>query len=133
MRRHQETGLAVARWLQGRPEVRRVLHPGLPEHPGHDLFKRDFLGSNGLFSFELNPVSPAQVALLCNGRRHFSIGYSWGGVESLIMPAVLGSVRTVKAWQGGPLIRIHCGLEDAGELIADLAEGLQAMTGAGAG
>ena len=131
MRRHQETGLAVARWLQRRPEVRRVLHPGLPGHPRHDLFKRDFLGSSGLLSFELNPTSAAQVAALCNGRRHFSIGYSWGGYESLIMPASLGSVRTATPWQGGPLIRIHCGLEDAADLVADLEEGLQAMAAAG--
>jgi cysteine-S-conjugate beta-lyase len=127
MRRHQETGLAVARWLQQRPEVRRVLHPGLPEHPDHDLFKRDFLGSSGLLSFELNPVTAAQVGALCNGRKHFSIGYSWGGYESLIMPAVLASVRTVTRWTGGPLIRIHCGLEDAADLITDLEEGLTAM------
>jgi len=127
MRRHQETGLAVARWLQQRPEVRRVLHPGLPEHPRHDLFKRDFLGSNGLMSFELHPVSTDQVAALCDGRKHFSIGYSWGGYESLIMPAALGSARSVTRWEGGPLIRIHCGLEDAADLIADLDEGFEAM------
>jgi cystathionine beta-lyase len=131
MRRHQETALAVGRWLAQRPEVHRVLNPGLPGHPRHDLFKRDFLGSSGLMAFELQPVTPAQVAALCNGRRHFSIGYSWGGYESLIMPAALGSVRTARAWQGGPLIRIHCGLEDAAELIADLAEGLDAMAAAG--
>ena len=131
MRRHQETGLAVARWLQQRPEIRRVLHPGLPGHPRHALFKRDFLGSCGLMSFELHPVAAMQVTALCNGRRHFSIGYSWGGYESLIMPAALGSARSVAAWQGGPLIRIHCGLEDADDLIADLEQGLQAMTQAG--
>ncbi len=130
MRRHQETGLAVARWLEGRPEVRRVLHPGLPSHPGHELFKRDFLGSCGLMSFELAPVSDVQVAALCNGRRHFAIGYSWGGFESLIMPARLGSVRTVRPWQGGPLVRLHCGLEDADALIADLEEGLAALAAA---
>jgi cystathionine beta-lyase len=130
MRRHEETGLAVARWLQQRPEVKRVLHPGLPEHPRHEIFKRDFLGSCGLMSFELQPVRPEQVAALCNGRRHFSIGYSWGGFESLIVPALLGSARTVSAWRGGPLIRIHCGLEDAEDLIADLEEGLGAMAAA---
>jgi cystathionine beta-lyase len=81
-------------------------------------------------SFELLPVSTAQVAALCNGRRHFSIGYSWGGYESLIIPAVLGSVRTVTRWTGGPLIRIHCGLEDAADLIADLEEGFAAMAAA---
>ena len=127
MRRHEQTGMAVARWLQQRPEVRRVLHPGLPEHPRHEIFRRDFLGSCGLLSFELQPASQQQVAALCNGRRHFSIGYSWGGFESLIMPAVLGSSRTVTRWQGGPLIRIHCGLEDAQDLIDDLEDGLRAM------
>jgi cystathionine beta-lyase len=130
MRRHQETGLAVARWLQQRPEVARVLHPGLSEHPRHDLFRRDFLGSCGLMSFELKPVGQQQVAALCNGRRHFSIGYSWGGFESLIMPASLSSARTVSRWQGGQLIRIHCGLEDAEDLIEDLAAGLDAMAAA---
>ncbi len=131
MRRHQETGLAVARWLEGRAEVRRVLHPGLASHPGHELFRRDFLGSCGLLSFELEPVSEAQVAALCNGRRHFAIGYSWGGFESLIMPAKLASVRTAKPWHGGPLIRLHCGLEDADALIADLEEGFGALAAAG--
>jgi cystathionine beta-lyase len=104
-----------------------VLHPGLPEHPRHEVFRSDYLGSCGLLSFELQPASQQQVAALCNGRRHFSIGYSWGGFESLIMPALLGSSRTVTRWQGGPLIRIHCGLEDAEDLIADLRDGLQAM------
>jgi cystathionine beta-lyase len=81
-------------------------------------------------SFELEPASDAQVAALCNGRRHFTIGYSWGGFESLIMPARLGSVRTVNPWQGGPLIRLHCGLEDADTLIADLEEGFAALAAA---
>ncbi len=129
VRRHEQTALTVARWLETRPEVARVLHPGLPSHPDHALFKRDFLGSNGLFGVELKPVSEAAVRALCNGRRHFSIGYSWGGFESLIMPAS-GLPRTVAAWQGGPLVRLHCGLETAEDLIADLAEGLEAMAAA---
>jgi cystathionine beta-lyase len=131
MRRHEETGLAVARWLQGRPEVRRVLHPALAGHPGHDIFRRDFLGSCGLMSFELQPAWEGRVASLCNGRRHFGIGYSWGGFESLIMPAALGSVRTARPWDGGPLVRLHCGLEDAESLIADLEEGFVAMAASG--
>jgi len=127
MRRHETTALAVARWLEGRPEVARVLHPGLPSHPQHALFKRDFLGSSGLFSFELKAATQAQIAALCEDRRHFKIGYSWGGFESLIMQAKIGSLRTVQPWTGGPLIRIHCGLEDAADLIADLQAGLEAM------
>jgi cystathionine beta-lyase len=127
MRRHETTALAVARWLESRPEVARVLHPGLPSHPQHALFKRDFLGSSGLFSFELKSATPAQLAALCERRRHFKIAYSWGGFESLIMPAKLGSIRTVTPWQGGPLVRIHCGLEESADLIADLQDGLDAM------
>lgn len=130
MRRHETTALAVARWLESRPEVARVLHPGLHSHPQHALFKRDFLGSSGLFSFELKSATPAQLAALCERRRHFKIAYSWGGFESLIMPAKLGSIRTVTPWQGGPLVRIHCGLEESADLIADLQDGLDAMAAA---
>lgn len=130
MRRHETTALAVARWLEGQPEVARVLHPALPSHPQHALFKRDFLGSSGLFSFELKAATQAQLAALCERRRFFKIGYSWGGFESLIMPAKLGSIRTVSPWSGGPLVRLHCGLEDPADLIADLQAGLRAMRSA---
>lgn len=130
MRRHEATALEVARWLQGRDEVAQVLHPALPSHPQHALFKRDFQGSSGLFSFELKSASPAQLAALCERRRYFRIGYSWGGFESLIMPAKLGSIRSIRPWTGGPLVRLHCGLEDAADLIDDLQEGLQAMKSA---
>lgn len=131
MRRHEQTALEVARWLQTQPEVARVLHPALPSHPQHALFQRDFSGSCGLFSFELRAASPAQMAALCEGRRHFHIGYSWGGFESLIIPGKLASIRTVEPWTGGPVIRLHCGLEDPADLIADLREGLDALSRAG--
>ena len=126
MRQHEKTALEVARWLETQPQVARVLHPALPSHPQHALFKRDFLGSSGLFSFELRQASKTQLAALCEGRRFFRIGYSWGGFESLIMPANLEGIRTVAPWNGGPLVRIHCGLESAGDLIQDLSEGLAA-------
>ncbi len=124
---HEQTTLKVAAWLEQQPGVVRVLHPGLPSHPQHALFKRDFLGSCGLFSIELEPVPEAAVMALCNNRRHFSVGYSWGGYESLIMPAFLQGARSVQPWTGGPLVRIHCGLETSEALIADLADGLAAM------
>jgi len=130
MRRHEVTALEVARWLQGRDEVAQVLHPALPSHPQHALFKRDFQGSSGLFSFELKSATPAQLAALCERRRYFRIGYSWGGFESLIMPAKLGSIRSIRPWTGGPLVRLHCGLEDAADLIEDLQDGLHAMKSA---
>jgi len=131
MRQHEATALTVARWLQSRPEVASVLHPALPSHPQHALFKRDFLGSSGLFSFELKAATPAQLAALCERRHHFKIGYSWGGFESLIMPAKISALRTVRPWTGGPLVRLHCGLEDAQDLIKDLEQGLAAMAAAG--
>lgn len=139
MRRHQANALEVANWLAGRPEVRRVLYPALPSHPQHALWQRDFSGASGLFSFELNPdttgvTTPgfnAATAALCEGRRHFGMGYSWGGFESLIMPARLDGVRSVQPWTGGALIRVHIGLESAADLIADLAEGFEALRKAG--
>lgn len=130
MRQHEQCGLEVARWLQTRPEVGQVLHPGLATHPDHALFERDFLGANGLFSFELAGTpkpGAAAIAALVNRRRHFRIAYSWGGFESLIMPAAIDTMRTVSPWRGGPLIRLHCGLERAEDLIADLDEGFAAM------
>ena len=127
MRAHGHTALQVARWLQTRPEVARVLHPALPEHPGHQIFMRDFLGASGLFSFELKAATPAQLAALCERRRHFRIGYSWGGYESLIVVAKLDTIRSVGPWRGGPLLRIHCGLECPDDLIADLQQGFDAM------
>lgn len=135
MRAHEQSALAVARWLQARPEVASVLHPALASHPQHGLWQRDFSGSSGLFSFELRPEAFADgtdavargLAALCEGRRHFGIGYSWGGYESLIMPARLQGLRSVRPWQGGPLVRLQIGLEAPEDLIADLAEGLAAL------
>jgi cystathionine beta-lyase len=124
--RHQETGLALARWLQGRPEIARILHPGLSSDPGHALWKRDFSGACGLFGVILKPVSEAAVAAFVDGLQHFGIGYSWGGFESLIVPAHIK--RTAKPFTAeGPVLRIHAGLEDAGDLIADLEQGLARM------
>jgi cystathionine beta-lyase len=121
--RHQETGFTLARWLQERPEVARILHPGLESDPGHALWKRDFSGACGLFGVILKPASEAAVAAFVDGLQHFGIGYSWGGFESLIVPAHIK--RTASPFPAeGPVLRIHAGLEDAGDLIADLEKGL---------
>jgi cystathionine beta-lyase len=121
--RHQETGLALARWLQNQPEVARILHPALKADPGHAIWKRDFTGACGLFGVILRPAAEAAVAAFVDGLRHFGIGYSWGGFESLIVPAHIK--RTAGAFAAeGPVLRIHAGLEDAGDLIADLQRGL---------
>jgi cysteine-S-conjugate beta-lyase len=124
--RHQQTGVALARWLQGRPEVARVLHPGLESDPGHALWNRDFSGACGLFGLILKPAPEVAVAAFVDGLQHFGIGYSWGGFESLIVPAHIR--RTVRPFAAeGPVLRIHAGLEDAGDLIADLEQGLQRL------
>jgi cystathionine beta-lyase len=120
---HETNALQVAKWLQQRPEVETVRHPALPENPGHEIFKRDFSGSNGLFSFALKKGDAKAVAAFIEGMQHFKMGFSWGGYESLIIPNLsIQKLRTASSWPyTGPLIRLHIGLEDTEDLIADLA------------
>ena len=124
LKQHEHNALALAHWLQQRPEVAAVLHPALPSHPGHELFKRDFSGSNGLFSFVLKQGSQQQVEALIEGMAHFKMGFSWGGFESLITATMkLQNLRSATSWPySGPLIRLHAGLEDVDDLIADLSQ-----------
>ena len=129
LRRHQETGLALARWLRERPEVDRVLHPALPDDPGHALWRRDFAGASGLFGIVLKPVPAAAVAAMLDGLELFGMGFSWGGYESLILPTK--PARTATRWTATvPLLRIHAGLEDPQDLIADLERGFARLAAA---
>lgn len=129
--RHQETGLALARYLQGRPEVKRVLHPALPEDPGHALWQRDFTGASGLFGAVLHPIPRAKLAAFLDGLEFFGMGWSWGGYESLCVPQHPESIRTARPWtEAGPLLRFHAGLEDVADLIADLDAGFARMAAA---
>jgi cystathionine beta-lyase len=129
--RHQETGLALAHWLQRRPEVARVLHPALPDDPGHELWQRDFLGASGLFGIVLKPTPKQAVAAMLDGLALFGMGYSWGGYESLILPADPRPIRTATRWDAeGPLLRLHAGLEDPDDLIADLEAGFVRLNAA---
>ena len=129
MPRHQETALTLANWLQGRPEVSRVMHPALPDHPGHEFWKRDFLGSSGLFGMVLKPVSETALAALLDGMKLFHMGASWGGFESLIIPAYLDKLRSAIPWDDpGQVLRIHVGLEDVDDLKADLEAGFERLT-----
>ena len=123
LKQHEQSALKVANWLQQRPEVATVLHPALPSHPGHSLFQRDFSGSNGLFSFVLKQGSQQQVEAFIEGMAQFKMGFSWGGYESLITATMkVQNLRTATTWTySGPLIRLHIGLEDVEDLIADLA------------
>jgi cystathionine beta-lyase len=130
--RHGESALAMARWLQARPEVARVLHPALPDDPGHALWSRDFTGSSWLFSIILHPVSQAQLAALLDGLKLFGMGYSWGGYESLIIPFDASSYRTATSWTPeGVALRLHIGLENVEDLQADLAAGFARMNALG--
>ena len=136
LRHHQQSALRVAQWLQGRPEIARVLYPALPDDPGHALWKRDFRGAAGLFGVVLRTDSERAVAAMVDGLALFRIGASWGGFESLIVPAQPGIQRTAVPWrEGGYLVRINVGLEAVDDLIADLEAGLarlnQALRAAG--
>jgi cysteine-S-conjugate beta-lyase len=131
MRQHQEQGLALARWLKQRPEIERVLHPALPDCPGHEYWRRDFTGASGLFSIVLNAGTPkSAVDAMLDGMELFGIGASWGGFESLILPAYPERHRTARRWESGPVVRLHAGLEDLGDLIADLERGFARLAAA---
>jgi cystathionine beta-lyase len=126
--RHYQSGLQVARWLAQRPEVARVLHPALESDPGHAIWKRDFSGACGLFSIVLKPTSEKSVHAFMNELTLFGMGFSWGGFESLVIVFDCAEYRTATKWApGGPTLRFHIGLEDPGDLIADLDEGFKAM------
>jgi cystathionine beta-lyase len=131
LERHFKSGLAVGRWLEQRPEVLRMLHPALPSHPGHALWKRDFSGASGLFSMVLKPVPQRAVFAFLDTLELFGIGASWGGYESLAIPFDCTPLRTVTRWQpGGPTVRFHIGLEAVEDLIADLERGFAALAAA---
>lgn len=130
MQRHQETGLKLAHWLAARPEVASVLHPALPSCPGHETWKRDFTGSSGLFSIVLKDVAPSRVEAMLDGMDIFAMGFSWGGFESLMIPANPTTIRTATKWHTtGPLLRLHAGQEDPDDLIADLESGFARLNG----
>jgi cystathionine beta-lyase len=131
LREAERQGLALAEWLRARPEALKVIHPALPDHPDHALWKRDFAGSSGLFSVVLKPVSAEAVAALLDGLELFGLGYSWGGYESLVIPFDCSRYRTATRWApGGPALRFSVGLEDIDDLKDDLARGFERMKGA---
>ncbi len=132
LREAERQGLALARWLRGRPEVARVLHPALPDHPGHAVWARDFSGSSGLFSAVLHPAPGRAVEAMLDGLELFGLGFSWGGYESLVIPFDCAPYRTATQWRpGGPALRFQVGLEDVADLQADLDRGFARLREAG--
>jgi len=125
--RQGENGLAVAAWLRDRPEVARVFHPGLPGAPDHEVWRRDYTGACGLFAFSLRPRPEAAVNAFLDELALFGLGFSWGGFESLAISCDSQlKARRFHPDYGGPLIRLHIGLEAPEDLIADLERGLAA-------
>ena len=131
MRQQMANALQVARWLQTRAEVKRLLYPALESDPGHAIWKRDFDGAASLFSLVLHPVSKKQITAFVNALKLFGIGSSWGGYESLVVVPNISPIRTATTWAAdGPVIRLHIGLEDPQDLIEDITQALTKMAGA---
>lgn len=127
LKQHEQSAMQVAKWLQEQSLVDRVLHPNFESCPGHEFYRRDVSGGNGLFSIVLKHSNDAALTALLDGMQHFAMGFSWGGYESLILAASdFSERRTATKWTAkGSLIRLHIGLEDPEDLIADLAQGLK--------
>lgn len=129
MKAHQENALVVAAWLKNHPMVDKVLHPAFEDCPGHEIWARDFNGSSGLFAIVLKKGAYPDTATMVDDMKLFKMGFSWGGYESLILPSDPSNFRTARKWQApGPLLRLHIGLEDPDDLIADLEAGLERYT-----
>lgn len=124
--RHEKSALELARWLESRPEVSRVLHPGLESHPGHAIWKRDFSGATGIFSIVLKGGDTAAAHAFLDALEIFGLGYSWGGYESLAVHANLSDRTVAAAPSEGPVMRLQIGLEDVEDLKADLERALAA-------
>ena len=132
LKAHEAAGLEIAHWLLHRPEVTSVIHPALPSHPQHEIWSRDFSGSNGLFGFVLQPVSAEALDRFYAALTYFGLGFSWGGFESLIIPCDQQLTRKTNsryANADGHLMRIHVGLESVEDLLSDLEGALNAMSG----
>ncbi|MBN6070966.1 cystathionine beta-lyase [Aggregatibacter actinomycetemcomitans] len=132
LKQHEESSIKIARWLTQQPEVKAVYHPALPSCPGHEFFKRDFLGASGLFSFELKQkFTQQQLEIFMNHFQLFTMAYSWGGFESLILynqPEEIAKIRpNIQRKLEGTLIRLHIGLENVDDLIADLNVGFMRL------
>jgi cysteine-S-conjugate beta-lyase len=126
LQRHMQSAIEVAQLLRARPEVETVLYPALSNTPGHDIWKRDFTGASGLFSVVLKPTSKESIGAMLDGLELFSMGYSWGGFESLVVP--FKPHRTATTWEAtGPALRLHIGMEHPEDLMRDLDAGFKRL------
>lgn len=127
---HERHALEIAHWLESLPDVARVFCPALPTHPGHALWQRDCLGTNGLLSFEFANATTAQADHFVDALELFGIGASWGGFESLATVTNVAGTRTCEDWSSaGPIVRLHIGLEDPQDLIEDMTAALERVFG----
>nr|WP_246332935.1 cystathionine beta-lyase [Aureimonas mangrovi] len=124
---HQAAALEIARWMEARPEVSRVLHPALPSFPGHDLWKRQFSGASGLFSVVMAGGGTREASAFLDALQIFGLGYSWGGFESLALQPDLSDRTVALAPEEGPVLRFQIGLEDVEDLKDDLLRGFEAL------
>jgi len=128
LRRHEDSAIKIARWLQDHAQVANVLHPAFKNCPGHQFWKRDFTGSTGLFSIVLKDADDAAATKFVESLDLFGIGYSWGGFESLALPVHPEKLRTVSRHPAsGAMVRLHIGLEDPDDLTADLEQALKQL------
>jgi cystathionine beta-lyase len=130
LKHHEASALEIARWLETQPGVAQVLHPALPSFPGHDIWKRDFSGSSGIFSAVLDGGGQKQAHAFLDALEIFGLGYSWGGYESLAVHVSLADRTVAKGDYPGPILRLQIGLEDVEDLKADIARGLAAARAA---
>lgn len=130
LERQSASALRIAQWLEGRNEVARVIHPALTSHPDHATWKRDFTGASGLFGCVLKPAPPERLKAMLEGYEVFSMGFSWGGYESLIVPTDAELRRAAAPWRGeGPLLRLSIGIEHVDDLLGDLEAGFARLRG----
>ena len=125
LKQHEQAAIEVAKWLETHPLVDHIRHPAFATCPGHEFFKRDFDGSNGLFSFVMKQGNQQAIDAFLDSLHHFKMGFSWGGYESLVTANLsMKGLRSETGWSQGPVIRLHIGLEDVADLLADLDQAL---------